>query len=116
MLSNSDRSKVLLIPGPSAVGRDFLLQMLIDNSDIVGSRLGLGRPIKIKVVTKITDRPGRSSELTKLCISEEVFSDMFKKGDIIAPYILESNGKRYGYKKNSFNSTDDLLCPFLCFC
>lgn len=101
------RTPVLLIPGPSAVGRDFLLESLVNYSDTISRLIGFSHPIKIQIVKKTTDRPSRTVDLTKQCVTEEEFTRGLEGGDIIASYVLESNGKRYGYRKDAFNINSD---------
>lgn len=96
-------TKILLMPGPSAAGRDFLLEQLLRNPDVVTERIGNTKPVKIAIVVKTTDRPARTTELTKKSISEEEFTAELERGEIIADYVLESNGKRYGYRIDAFN-------------
>lgn len=97
---------ILLVPGPSAAGRDFLVDKLINKADIVGKMLGIHRPVRIKVAKKITDRPSRSVDLLKRCVSEQEFTEGLAKGEIFADYVLESNGKRYGYTTDAFDIED----------
>lgn len=99
----NQKPPILLIPGPSAAGRDYLIEKLIENADIVGATLGLGRAIKIGIAKKTTDRPSRNVDLLKNCITEEEFTQGLKDGRIIADYTLESNGKRYGYEVDAFD-------------
>lgn len=100
-------SMIYLLPGASATGRDFLLEQLLGNADVVGQRLGLGRPLNIAVAKKTTTRPSRSGvETLKICVDHDAFEDGLKKGEIIAPYTLESNGHKYGYHKASFENKD----------
>jgi ribose 1,5-bisphosphokinase PhnN len=63
--------------------------------------------IKIGVMRKITDRPSRTTEVTKKCVTENEFSQCLANGEIIASYTLESNGKRYGYHKEDINPEGD---------
>lgn len=94
---------ILLLPGASATGRDFLLEKLMENPDIVGEQLGLGQPIKIGLVRKTTTRPSRMvNDFLKICVDEQSFKKGLAAGEIIAPYVLESNGHNYGYHKASF--------------
>ena len=101
---------ILLLPGASATGRDFLLEKLLGNLDILGSRIGLGRPLCMEVARKTTTRPSRQVELLKKCVTHEEFLCGLDSGEIIAPYILESNGHRYGYERDVFkNNSADIL-------
>ena len=59
-------------------------------------KLGMNRPLNIGILTKITDRVSRSTELTKKCVTDDEFTAELAAGNIIASYTLESNGKRYG--------------------
>ncbi len=93
--------KIMNFPGPSAVGRDFMLEKLIEKqSDL---EKDLGESFNLKVAIKTTDRPARNIELTKKSISQEQFYEMKEKGEIFASYILESNGKNYGYEVSAFD-------------
>jgi ribose 1,5-bisphosphokinase PhnN len=102
-------SKVLLVPGASATGRDYLLEQLLKNQDVINGFFG--REVKMKIATKITDRESRTVELTKRCISQEEFDELLNLEKIIASYVLESNGKRYGYQPDAFEPEEsvDLL-------
>ena len=63
--------KIMNFPGPSAVGRDFMLEKLIEKqSDL---EKDLGESFNLKVAIKTTDRPARNIELTKKSISQEQF-------------------------------------------
>ena len=100
--------RVMNFPGPSAVGRDFMLEKLLEKQESLESELN--RLINLKVAIKTTDRPARSIELTKKSISEEEFTKLVEEGEIFAPYVLESNGKRYGYEPDSFaGEENDIL-------
>lgn len=100
---------VLLLPGASATGRDFLLQAMMEHTETVGDRVGLERPIVFMVAQKTTDRPSRgASDLTKECITAEEFALHNKQGEIIAPYILESNNHYYGYRPKAFDAGEDV--------
>lgn len=100
---------ILFMPGASATGRDFLLEQLLANPDVVGQRLGLGGPIKIGVVKKTTTRPPRATvaEMLKICVDDDTFQQGLNEGQIIAPYVLESNGYKYGYHRSSFETAED---------
>lgn len=95
-------SKILLMPGASATGRDFLLEKILKHPEIISQRIGMDRPVQLAIVTKITDRSSRTVELTKKCVSEEEFTVQLGQGAIFADYVLESNGKRYGYHIEAF--------------
>ena len=98
---------ILLLPGASATGRDFLLEQILGNPQVVGERLGLGRPVKIGVVKKTTTRPSRSIEFLKICVDDQTFKQGIDAGLILAPYVLESNGHWYGYHRSSFDSAEE---------
>jgi guanylate kinase len=97
--------KIINFPGPSAVGRDFMLEKLLENKERLEQELQ--RVINLKVATKTTDRTARSVELTKKSISEEEFTELMNQDKIFAAYVLESNGKRYGYEPDAFTGEDD---------
>ena len=98
-------SPVLLVPGASATGRDFLLEKLIEHGQIVGERVGRKKAVNIAVAAKTTDREQRgAADRTKICIPAEEFTKLLDNGDVIADYVLESNGKRYGYGKDAFDA------------
>lgn len=102
--------KTLLIPGPSAVGRDFLLDLLLQFPHEIGATLDLGRPITMGVAKKTTDRVSRKTETLKECIPPDEFSSELAQNKILAVYTLESNGCRYGYRPDAFESDDvDIL-------
>lgn len=96
--------KIINFPGPSAVGRDFMLEKLLERQEDLEKEIG--RIINLKVAIKTTDRAARSVELTKKSITEEEFSKLVEDGKIFAPYVLESNGKRYGYEPEAFDGED----------
>lgn len=100
MEKNQKPEKIINFPGPSAVGRDFMLEKLLERQ--VDLEKEIGKRLNLKVAIKTTDRAARSVELTKKSISEEEFSNLSKEGKIFAPYILESNGKHYGYEPEAF--------------
>ncbi|HPN80941.1 MAG TPA: hypothetical protein PK412_00085 [bacterium] len=104
---------ILLIPGASATGRDYLLDKILEEQALREVCRRLGRDnLNVKIVVKTTDRPGRPGvvEVTKKCISPEEFDQGLASGDIFAHYVLESNGSRYGYTANAFDVADaDLL-------
>lgn len=90
----------LNMPGPSGVGRDFILESLLKNPP---------GGLDIKVLPKVTTRESRTTELTKRPISEQEFDSLLSDGKIIASYVLESNGKRYGYEINTFDIPGDII-------
>ncbi|MDD4289998.1 MAG: hypothetical protein PHH83_01840 [Patescibacteria group bacterium] len=94
------------MPEASATGRDYLLEQLLKNQDFINGFFG--RDLRLKIATKITDRESRTVELTKRCISQEEFDELLNIGKIIASYILESNGKRYGYQPDAFESEENV--------
>lgn len=96
------------MPGPSAVGRDFIIESLLENIGPLNEELGFDE-LKISVLPKVTTRESRTVELTKKPISEVEFDALLKSEKIIAPYILESNGKRYGYEITAFDTPGDIL-------
>ena len=97
--------KIMNFPGPSAVGRDFMLEKLLENKKSLEAVQK--RSINLKIATKTTDRVARSVELTKKSIPEEHFTKLEQEGKIFAPYVLESNGKRYGYEPDAFHGGED---------
>ena len=102
-------NKIFLnMPGPSAVGRDFIIESLLDNIGPLRDELNLSE-LNISVLPKVTTRESRSAELTKRPISETEFDTLLKSNQITAPYILESNGKRYGYEITAFDTPGDIL-------
>lgn len=96
------------MPGPSAVGRDFIIESLLENTGTLKEELGLDK-LTISVLPKVTTRESRTIELTKKPISETEFDVLLKNNQITAPYILESNGKRYGYEITAFDTPGDIL-------
>jgi ribose 1,5-bisphosphokinase PhnN len=94
---------VLLVPGASATGRDFLLELLSRESKVLAERVGK-KSVQIAVAPKTTDRPARgAADATKICIPAEAFTDLLESGEVFAHYVLESNGHRYGYKEGAFD-------------
>src|SRR5688572_8983282 len=93
---------ICLLPGASATGRDFLLEQLLKHTDVVGERIGLGKPVAIHIVKKTTTRAARPGvpELLKICVTPDTFSQGLREGQIVAPYTLESNGHQYGYHRS----------------
>lgn len=99
---------ILNMPGPSAVGRDFIIESVIGNVVPLKQDLGIST-LDVSVLPKVTTRESRTVELTKKPISEEQFDILLKEGGITAPYVLESNGKRYGYEVTAFDIPGDIL-------
>lgn len=107
---NKDRNymtRILLLPGASATGRDYLLEKLLGNPEVVGVRLGLDRPVRVKVARKTTTRPSRTVELLKRCVEAEEFAKGESAGEIIASYVLESNGHKYGYHRDDLQPDEE---------
>ena len=101
---------ICLLPGASATGRDFLLEKLLANTVIIGEKLSLTRPFRIMIAKKTTTRAQRGVDLLKTCISRSEFETGVASGDIIAPYVLESNNELYGYHVAAFENDDaDIL-------
>jgi len=108
--SHGGDSMICLLPGASATGRDFLLEKLLAHTDVIGSRLSFDRPLRIIIAKKTTTRPSRGVDLLKNCVSREDFESGRTRGEIIAPYILESNSELYGYHIDAFQQSDaDML-------
>jgi ribose 1,5-bisphosphokinase PhnN len=105
-MSTNQEMKYLLMPAASATGRDFLLERLLDNPEVVAKMIGR-ESVKVGVMVKTTDRESRTTELTKRCVSCDQFTEGLVSGDIVASYTLESNGKRYGYHQNDFTPSDE---------
>jgi ribose 1,5-bisphosphokinase PhnN len=93
--------RYLLMPAASATGRDFLLEQLLKHPEVVAQMMGR-ESVSIGVMMKTTDRTSREKELTKRCVTSDEFSQGLANGEIVASYVLESNGKRYGYHKGDF--------------
>ena len=93
---------IILLPGPAGAGRDFLINLIISNADVLHQKYG--EPIKMGIAQKITDRPSRGeNDALKKCVTTEEFMRGVEAGLIIAPYVLESNGKNYGYEVDAFD-------------
>lgn len=80
---SQDRLLVVLL-GPSAVGKSTVIKRLIDKS--------IDRPFEY--VVPFTTRPNRPGETDKVSVSDDVFDDMDKQGAFIN--VNELYGVRYG--------------------
>ncbi len=108
MENKKNAEKIINFPGPSAVGRDFMLEKLLEKQEDLEKEIG--KLLNLKVAIKTTDRSARNIELTKKSITEEDFTNLVNDGKIFAPYVLESNGKRYGYEPEAFEGEEgDIL-------
>lgn len=105
-MNKNSEMKYLLMPAASATGRDFLLERLLDNPEVIAKTVGKDT-IRIGVMVKTTDRESRTTELTKRCVSCDEFTGGLTDGSIVASYTLESNGKRYGYHQKDFTPADE---------
>lgn len=96
------KPKIILLPGPAGAGRDFLLSLLRANKHVISERSG--QNVEIGVAQKITDRTSRGeNDALKKCVTTAEFEEGVNNGSIIAPYVLESNGKNYGYEIDAFD-------------
>jgi isopentenyl-diphosphate delta-isomerase len=107
--------KILGFAGPSGSGKDVALQIL--QSDANRLQLGFylnfdpGESINVRVVPKITTRPARVKEVSKIPVTPEEFDKYLAQNELVGVYTLFSNGQRYAYRKADFErqGNEDLL-------
>lgn len=101
------KPRILAFIGASGSGKDLALEILtsLPGRRSVSRKLELSYPVSIRMVPKITDRPPRMTEVSKIPISPEEFTQLKESGQLIGEYTLQSNGSRYAYRKEDILQT-----------
>lgn len=96
----SSKPRILAFMGASGSGKDLAIEILtsLPGRRSVAQKLEMSEPVSIRVVPKLTDRPPRKSEVSKIPISAEEFTQFKESGQLIGEYELRSNGCRYAYR------------------
>lgn len=96
----ASKPRILAFMGASGSGKDLAIEILtsLPGRRSVAQKLELSEPVSIRVVPKLTDRPPRKSEVSKIPISPEEFTQFKERGQLIGEYELRSNGCRYAYR------------------
>jgi len=101
------KPRILAFMGASGSGKDLAIEILtsLPGRRRVAKKLELNEPVSIRIVSKITDRPPRSTEVTKIPVAEDEFSKLHSEGQLIGEYTLRSNGSRYAYRLEDLTQT-----------
>lgn len=96
----ASKPRILAFMGASGSGKDLAIEILtsLPGRRSVAQKLEMSDPVSIRVVPKLTDRPPRKSEVSKIPISAEEFTHFKESGQLIGEYELRSNGCRYAYR------------------
>jgi len=92
-----NRPIIIAISGPSGAGKDYLTQK-------AAQYFLSEHNIPTYNVQMTTERPHRGDNETKICISPEEYTQLQKKGELIADHV---NIVRYGYRIKDIDSTFD---------
>lgn len=101
------KPRILAFMGASGSGKDLAIEILtsLPGRRQVARKLELKEPVSIRIVSKVTDRPPRITEVTKIPVTEEDFTRLHETNQLIGEYELRSNGHRYGYKLGDLTQT-----------
>lgn len=101
------KPRILAFMGASGSGKDLAIEILtsLPGRRTVAKKLELSEPVSIRIVSKVTDRPARDTEVTKIPVSEEDFTNLQRAGKLIGEYQLRSNGCRYAYRMEDLTQT-----------
>lgn len=101
------KPRILAFMGASGSGKDLAIEILtsLPGRLKVAQKLELKEPVSIRIVSKVTDRPPRNTEVTKVPLNEDEFTALQKSGRLIGEYQLRSNGCRYAYRTEDLTQT-----------
>lgn len=101
------KPRILAFMGASGSGKDLAIEILtsLPGRQSVSQKLELTEPISIRVVPKLTDRPPRITEVSKMPVTIDEFTNHHQQGNLIGEYQLKSNGHRYAYRLEDFTQT-----------
>jgi len=80
--------KILAFMGASGSGKDTAIEILasLPGRRGVAKKLELSEPVSIRVISKVTDRPPRVEEITKVAVNEAEFTKLKQSGKLIGEY------------------------------